>query len=97
MVHVADAVDDGVSHVEVAGGKVNFRAQRLGALREFAVFHALEKIEVFFDRPFAVRRDRGLSDVAAILAELLRRQIADIGKSLFDQLDGVFVVLFKII
>ena len=73
MVHVADAVDDGVSHVEVAGGKVNLCAQRLGALREFAVFHALEKIEVFFDRTVAVRRVRGLSDVAAILAELLRR------------------------
>ena len=74
-----------------------WRTQCLGALRELAVFHALEKIEVFFDRTVAVRRDRGLSDVAAILAELLRRQITDIGKSLFDQLDGVFVVLFKII
>ena len=97
MVHVADAVDDRVAHVEVAGGKVNLCAQRLGPLRELAVFHALKKIEVFFDRTVAVRRDRGLSDVAAILAELLRRQIADIGKSLFDQLDGIFVVLFKII
>ena len=97
MVHVADAVDDGVAHVEVSAREVNFRAQRLRALGELAGSHARKQIEVFLDRAVAVRRDGGLSDVAAVLAELLRRQIADVGKALFDELDGVFIVLFKIV
>ena len=97
MVHVADAVDDGVAHVEVAGGQVDLRAQRAAALGELAVLHALEQIEVFLDRAVAVRAHGGLADVAAALLELLGGQVADVGQAFFDELDGKFIVLFKII
>jgi len=97
MVHIADAVDDRVAHVEVAGGKVDLGAKRLAALGEFAVFHALEQVEILLDRTIAVGRDSGLADIAAVFPRLLRRQVADIREALFDQLHGVFIVLFKII
>ncbi len=97
MVHVADAVNDGVAHVEVAGGQVDLRAQRAASLGELAVFHALEQVEVFLDGAVAVRAYGGLADIAAELAELFRRQVADVGKALFDEFHGKFVVLFKII
>ena len=97
MVHVADAVDDGVAHVEVAGGQVDLRAQRAAALGELAVLHALEQIEILLDRAVAVRAHGGLADVAAALLELLGSQVADVGQAFFDELDGKFIVLFKII
>ena len=97
MVHVADAVDDGVAHVEVAGGQVDLRAQRAAALGELAVLHALEQIEILLDRAVAVRTHGGLADVAAALLELLGGQVADVGQALFDEFDSKFVVLFKII
>ena len=36
-------------------------------------------------------------EMAAELAELLGRQVADVGKALLDQFDGKLVVLFKVI
>ena len=97
MVHIADAVNDRVAHIEVAGGKIDFCAQRAAALGELAVFHALEQVEVFLDGAVAVRAYGGLADIAAELAELLGRQVADVGKALLDQFDGKLVVLFKVI
>ena len=97
MVHIADAVNDRVAHIEVAGGQVDFCAQRAAALGELAVFHALEQVEVFLDGAVAVRAYGGLADIAAELAELLGRQVADVGKALLDQFDGKLVVLFKVI
>ena len=97
VMHVADAVDDGVAHVEVAGGQIDLGAQRAAALGELAVFHARKQVEIFLDRAVAVRRDGGLADLAAVLTELLRGQIADVGQPLFDELDRELVVLFKII
>ena len=97
MVHIADAVDDRVTHIEVAAGKVDLRAQGTAALRELAVLHALEKVEVLLHITVTVGGHGGLADVAAVLSRLLGRQVADIGKALFDQLDRVLVVLFKVI
>ena len=79
MVHIADAVNDRVAHIEVAGGKIDFCAQRAAALGELAVFHALEQVEVFLDGAVAVRAYGRLADIAAELAELLGRQVADVG------------------
>ena len=97
MVHVADAVDDRVAHIEVAGGEVDLRAERAAALGEFAVFHALEQVEIFLDAAVAVRGFCGRADVAAVFLRLLGRQVADVGEALFDQFNRKLVVLFKII
>ena len=97
MVHIADAVDDRIAHIEVTGGQVDLRAQRAAALGELAVLHALKEVEVLLHVAVAVGGDGGLADVAAVLLRLLGRQVADVGKALLDQLDGVLIVLFKVI
>jgi len=97
VVDVADAVDDGVAHVEVAGGQVDLRAQGPGALGELAVFHAGEELEVFLHRAVPVGGDGGLADVAAVFLKLLGREVADVGQALFNELDRVFVVLVEVV
>ena len=97
MLNVADAVDDRVAEVKVAACQVDLCPERSGALGEFALAHPLEQIQIFLDGAVTVGGDGGLADVAAVFPELVRRQVADVGQTLFDQLHGVFVVLFKII
>ena len=97
VLDIADAVEDGVAHVEVAAGEVDLRAQGVFALRELAVLHALEQIEVFLDRAVAPRADGGTGGVAAVLAELVGRELAHVGQALFDQLDRELIGLLKIV
>ena len=49
MGDVENAVHDGVAHVEVGRGHVDFGAKDAGAIGEFAGLHAGEEVEVFFD------------------------------------------------
>ena len=51
---VEDAVHDGVAHVEVGRGHVDFGSQDAGAVGEFAVLHAGEEVEIFFDGAVAI-------------------------------------------
>ena len=97
VLNVADAVEHRVAHVEVAGGEVDFGAKGVFALGEFTLSHALEEIEVFLDGPVAPGADGGARRVAAVFAELLGRQLADIREALFDQLYGILVSFLKIV
>ena len=97
VLDIADAVEHGVTHVEVAGGKVNLCAQGVLALRELAGAHAREQIEIFLDRAVAPGADGGGVHIAAVFAELLRRQLAHIGKPFLDELHGVFVILLEVV
>ena len=97
VLDVADAVEHGVAHIEVAGGEVDLRTQGILALRELAGAHAREQIEVFLDRAVAPGADGGGVHIAAVFAELLRRQLAHIGKPFFNQLHGVFVILLEVV
>ena len=45
MGHMVDAVDRGVTQIEVSGGKVNLCAQRHRAVGELTGLHPAEKIE----------------------------------------------------
>ena len=97
MLDIADAVQHGVAHIEVARAEVNLGAQSVLSLGELAVFHALEQIEALADRPVAPRADSRMGQVAAVLAELLGRQLADISQPFFDERDSVLIGLRKII
>ena len=97
MLNVADAVDDRVAQVEIAACQVDLCPEGSGALGEFTLAHPLEQVQIFLDGAVTVGGDGGLADVAAVFPELVRRQVADVGQTLFDQLHGVFVVFFKII
>ena len=70
---------------------------RVFSLGELAVFHALEEVEVFLDRAVAPRASRGGVRIAAVFAELLGTQLADVGKTLFNEGDRKLVGLFKVI
>ncbi len=97
MVAVVDAVDDGVAHIEVAGGGVDLGAQRHGAVRELAGAHAPEEVEALLQRPVAVGAARGRVDVAAHLAHLVGAELADIGETFLDEIDGALVHDLEII
>ena len=83
MLDIPDAVQHRVAHIEVAACQVDLGAQGVLAFREFAVLHPLEEVEVLLDRPVAPGAERaGCVSVAAVLAELLGRQLADVGEPL---------------
>ena len=80
MIRVQDAVHDRVAHVHVRRRHIDLGAQHARPVGEFAVLHALEQIEIFLNRSVAVRAFfAGLGQRAAILADLVRAQIIDIG------------------
>ena len=97
VLDVADAVEHGVAHIEVAGCEVDLRAQGVLALRELAGAHTRKEVEALLDRTVAPRADGGGVHVSAVLAELLRRQLAHIGKPFLNELDGVFIVLLEVV
>ena len=82
---------------EVAGGKVDLGTQGVFSFGELTVLHALEQIEALFHgavSPGALGRN---VDIAAVFAELFRREFAHIGQTLFDQLHGKLVILLEIV
>ena len=97
MVHAVDAVDDGVAHVEVARSEVDFGAERHAAVGEFSRSHAGEQVKALLDRTVAVGTFRGRLCIAAVLAHLLGRQLADIGETLLNQLDREVIHLLKVL
>ena len=79
MFGVEDAVHDRVAHVEVGGGHIDFGAQGARAIGEFARLHTLEQVEVLFHGAVAIRTlFAGLGESAAVLADLVGCQVADI-------------------
>ena len=97
MVHMPDAVDNGVAHIEVAGGKVNFGPEGITVILKFAGTHPGEQVQAFLYGPVPPGGlGRGIY-IAPVFLELLGGQLADVGQALLDQLNSVFVVLFKVV
>ena len=97
MLDIADAVQHRIAHVEVAALQIDLGAQRIAPLFKLAVLHALEEIQTLLDRAIAPGRDSGVRRIAAVFAELLRCQLADISKALADQLKSILIGFIKII
>ena len=97
VLKVAYPVNYRVAHVEVAAREVNLRAQGVLIVRELARPHAAEEVEVFLDRPVAPGAAGRGAHVAAVLAELLGRQLADVGETLLYKLLGVLIGLLEIV
>ena len=95
--HVVDAVDDRVAHIEVAGSEVNLCTERHSAVFKLAGAHAGKQVETLLHRTVTVRALRRGGEVAAHFTHLVRRELANIGKALFDELYGAVVHIFKII
>ena len=94
---MTNSVDDRVAHIEVAGGQVDLGTQGVLVILKFALAHSAEQIQVFLDGTVPVGRDSGRIQVTAVLLELLGRQLTDISQALLDQLNGVLIVLFKVV
>src|SRR6185436_18445690 len=69
-----------------------------GAVRELAVPHAAEEVEVLLDAAVAVRAGpAGLGDGTPVLADLVLVQAVDVGLAPADQLDGEVVELLEVV
>ena len=97
MVHMADAVDHRVAHVEVAGGQVDFGPEGILVVLELPGPHPGEQVEALLNGPIPVGGHGGGVQVAPVLLELLGGQLTDVGQPLFDQLHGKLVVLLKVV
>ena len=97
MLNVADAVEHGIAHVEIAAGEVNLCAQSVAALFKFTVFHAFKEVEAFLDGPVAPGTDSGMRCITAVLLELVGRELTDVCKTFLDELYGVLIGFFKVI
>ena len=97
VVHMTDAIDDRVAHIEVAGSQIDLGAEGITVVLKFSGAHSGEQVQAFLNGTVAVGRNGGGIQVAPVLLELLRRQLADVGQSLLDQLHRIFVVLLKIV
>ena len=97
MVHMPDAVDDGVAHIEVAGGQVDPGAQGVFVVLKFPGTHPGEQVQAFLYGAVPVGGDGRGVQVAPEFLKLLGGQLAYIGQSLFDELHGILVVFFKVI
>ena len=98
MLGVQDAVDHRVAHVDVAGGHVDLGAQYPGTILELAGAHPPEQIQAFVGRPLAMGAvPSGFGQGAAVFADLVGRQVVDIGLARADQVLGPVVKLREII
>ena len=98
MLGVEDAVHDGVAHVEVGRRHVDLGAQGACAVGEFAGLHAREEVEIFLDGAIAIGAVlAGFGEGAAVLADLVGGEVADVGLAGLDELDGPIVELVEVV
>ncbi len=93
-----DAIHHRIAHVQVRRRHVDLGAQRARAVGKFARAHALEQVEVLFDRAIAIRAVFArLGQRAAILAHLFGAQIVDIRFARLDQLHRPGIELVEVV
>ena len=97
MMQTVYSVDNGVTHIEVARCKVNLRTQGHLAVLKFAVFHTFKQVKAFLNRAVTVRALCRRLRIAPVLPHLIGSKLANVGKSLFNQLNCVLVHLLKIL
>ena len=97
MVHMPDAVDNGIAHIEVAGGQINLGPEGIAVILKFPGPHPGEQVQALFNGTVPPGRLGWGIHIPAVFLKLLRGQLTDIGQALFNKLHGVFVVLFKVV
>ena len=95
---VDDPVEHRIAEVDVRRRHVDPRPQHPRAVGELARAHAREQVEVLGHRSLPVRRVRaGRGQRPARLADLLGRQVVDIGEAALDEVDGPRVELLEVV
>lgn len=98
MFRMADAVDDGIAHVDVGRRHVDLRAEHFLPVREFARSHARKEVEVLLHAAVAVRALlSGFGESAARGPDLVGGQIAHIRLAVFYELHRALVHLSEIV
>jgi hypothetical protein len=93
-----DTIERGIAQIDVGRRHVDLRPQRVGAVGEFPVPHAAKQVEVLGDGPVPVRRlAPGIGQGAAVLPDLVRRQLVHVRQPLADKLDGPLVELLEVV
>ena len=86
VMHMADAVQDWVSHLAVGVVHVDLGAQHLGTVVELPVAHALELVEVLFDTARPIRAvDSWHANGTARCSNRFGVLVVDVGEPLADQ------------
>jgi hypothetical protein len=95
---VQDAVHHGIAHVEIRRSHIDLRPQHPRSVREFAGAHALEQIQILFDRAIAIRTVfAGLGQGATVLANLVSGEIVNVSFATLDQLDRPLIKLAEVV
>ena len=95
---VADAVDDGIAHIQIGRCHVDLGAQHVAAVGKLAGAHAPEDVEILFHTTVAVGAFLArLFQGAAVLPNLFRAEAVHVGLAGLDQLNCVVVELVEII
>ena len=97
MVGMVDPVDYRIAQVEIARSRIDLRPQRHTAVGKLTVFHAFKQRQILFNRSIPVGALRRGCGIPAHLTHLIRRQLAHIGQTLFNQSHCTFVHLIKIV
>ncbi len=95
---VLDPVHHRVAHVDIGRRHVDLCAERASAVRELALLHPPEQIEILGHAAVAIRTILArLAQGAPMRANLLGRQIAHVRLAPFNELDCPIVELLKVI
>ena len=97
VIDEADAVDDGVTEIQIAAGQIDLGPEGHLSLLHLTVLHLFEQPQIFLDGPIPIGGGSGDADVAPVGLELLWRQLADVGQPLLDELHGILVVLLEVV
>ena len=97
MSRVANAIQDGVTQIHIARGHIDLGPQHPLTVGEFSSTHALKQIAILLNAPvtewaIAPRLRQG----TPILAGILSRQIAHVGKPLINQVQRPLIKLLEI-
>ena len=97
MRNVRNAVNNGVAHIYVRRRHINFCAQNSCTVREFAVCHTPEKVEVFLCCSVAVRTVfTGLGKSSAVFSYFVCGEVVNIRLTVLNKLYRTFIDKIKI-
>ena len=86
VVGVADPVDGGVPHVDVARSHVDLQAQHVGPVRELSLPHPIEQVEVLFGGSVSMGTfPTGLGEGPPVLPDLLGGEAVHVGLAVLDE------------
>ena len=97
VIDEANAVDDGVTEIQIAASQIDLGPEGHLSLLHLTVLHLLKQPQIFLDGPIPIGGGSGDADVAPVGLELLWRQLADVGQPLLDELHGILIVLLEVV